>query len=238
MSSAPDPGHGARRGGRFVVAFLALLLGFGVAVQLRAAGEDELLARASRGDLVRILDGLTQRADALEQEIAELEATRRELASGADRGQAALDAATERVTTLGILAGTVAASGPGVGLRIDDPDRALPASVLLSAVQELRDAGAEAMQVGGAGGDVVRVVVSTSFLDADGGALVDGTLLRPPYQVTAIGEPSTMATALGIPGGLVEEVSSQGGTATVTESGEVLVDTVVTLTPPEYARPS
>jgi uncharacterized protein YlxW (UPF0749 family) len=207
-------------------------------VQLRAAGEDELLARASRGDLVRILDGLTQRSDTLEREIGDLEATRRELESGADSGQAALEAATERVTTLGILAGTVAATGPGIQVRVDDPDGTVPAAALLSAVQELRDAGAEALQVGGSGGPAVRVVVSTWFQDAPTGALVDGTVLSPPYTITAIGEPPTMTTALGIPGGLVEEVASHGGTATVSEPGQVLVDSVVTLAPPQYARPS
>jgi uncharacterized protein YlxW (UPF0749 family) len=225
------------------VAFLALLLGFGVAVQLRATSEDELLSRASRQDLVRILDGINQRADALEQEVSDLESTRRELASGQASTQAALDAANERATTLGILAGTVAATGPGITLRIADPDHVVPASALLSAVQELRDAGAEAMQIAGSGdgagaGGPVRIVVSSWFVDADAGATVDATTLAPPYTITAVGDASTLATALGIPGGLVEEVSTLGGTATVAEADRVVVDAVVTLAPPEYARPS
>ena len=61
---------------------------------------------------------------------------------------------------LGILAGTVAAEGPGIVVTIDGVD---DAALLLDTVQELRDAGAEAIQLGD-----VRVVASTYFTQAPG----------------------------------------------------------------------
>ena len=56
------------------------------------------------------------------------------------------------------------ASGPGITLEISDPQGQVTAAVLLDTLQELRDAGAEAMQI-----DSVRVVASTSFVDGTGG---------------------------------------------------------------------
>ena len=58
---------------------------------------------------------------------------------------------------LRILTGTVAATGPGVTLTIDDPDGSVTAATLLDGVEELRDAGAEAIEIN----DSVRVVAST-----------------------------------------------------------------------------
>ena len=93
---------------------------------------------------------------------------------------------------------------------------------LLAAVQELRDAGAEAIQV-----NDVRVVASTYFLDApdapeasDPGAAgpvvdVGGTLVQGPFTFTAIGSARTLASAMEFPGGVIPTVSARGGTATV-----------------------
>ena len=49
---------------------------------------------------------------------------------------------------LGILAGTKPAEGPGISLRIDDPRSQVDAAQVLDTIEELRDAGAEAIQLG------------------------------------------------------------------------------------------
>ncbi len=148
------------------VAALLGLLGFAVAVQVRSTQDDGLLASARQEDLVRILDDLSNRSDRLRQETATLGATRDRLTSGTDRDRAALDEAQRRAQVLGVLAGTVPASGPGVVVTLTDPTGDVGADDLLNALEELRDAGAEAVQVSGADpAGAVRVVASTSFLD-------------------------------------------------------------------------
>ena len=86
---------------------------------------------------------------------------------------------------------------------------------LLDAMEELRNAGAEAMQVEGAGESgttaAVRVVASTSFVDDKDGVAVDGTRLSSPYRFVVIGDPATRAGALAIPGGVADSVRRQGG---------------------------
>ena len=230
-------GGGRPLGGRLLVALLCGLVGFAATVQVRLT-EAGPLERADRGDLVEILDGLSERTDRLQAEIAELEASRAQLESGVDRREAALDEATERLRTLAVLAGTAPATGPGVRLVISDLRGRLPAAVLLSAVQEVRDAGAEAIEVAGTDGEQVRIVTSSYFLDSPTGVRVDGVALRPPYEVTAIGDPETLSTALGIPGGVLEEVDSNGGSAEVHAEDQVEVDALQLLRPPRYARPA
>jgi hypothetical protein len=89
------------------VGSLVALLGFAAAVQVRA-DDDDALANARRDDLVQILDGLRRQADRLDDHVTELEADRRDLISGADTEQEALEQAQERARVTGVLAGTAA----------------------------------------------------------------------------------------------------------------------------------
>jgi uncharacterized protein YlxW (UPF0749 family) len=209
------------------------LLGFFAVVQIRVTAGDDNLRNLRQGDLIRILDDLNDRSDRLDREIRELQTRRAELQSGTDSTQAALEEAIKRRATLGILAGTVAARGPGITLRITDPARKVDAPVLLDALQELRDAGAEAVQI-----NDVRVVAGTSFLDAEPGSVrIDGRLVTAPYVFKVIGDPDTLDPALHIPGGVVAVLNERGATATVAATNPVLIDAVVPGDAPQYSRP-
>jgi uncharacterized protein YlxW (UPF0749 family) len=199
-------GGGARwtAGPRLLVAALVAALGFGLAVGVNAARGPAGLATARQEDLVRILDDLEQRGQRLRQDVAALERSRDRLAGGA--AEAALAEARERADTLAVLAGTVAATGPGVVVTVTDPRGEIRAEVLVSVLHELRDAGAEVIDLGG-----VRVVAQTAIVDADGGVRVDGRRLAPPYRFTAIGPARTLAQAMQIPGGVVDAVGAVPG---------------------------
>ncbi len=222
----------------FAVAGLLLVLGFALVVQVRSTRTTGPLTNARQEDLVQILDELGNRSSRLRQEIDGLTATREQLTSGSGASAAALAEATRRTQVLGVLAGTVPATGPGVVITINDPDTKVSASVLLDALEELRNAGAEAVQISGAGGATpVRVVAQTAFADDPEGVVVDGTLLRAPYRFTVVGEPGTLSGALGIPGGIEDVVNRQGGSIDINRPARVTVGALRALTTPRYARP-
>ena len=226
------------------VAVLLGLLGFAAVVQVRSTQEDGPLAAARQEDLVQILDDLDNRNDRLRAEVAALEQAQRELTTGTGRTQAALDEARRRAQLLGVLAGTVPATGPGVVVTLTDPDATLRPDVLLDALEELRAAGAEAVQVEGREPDGeavrrVRVVASTAFVAADaGGIAVDGTQLRAPYRFVVIGDPATVTSALRIPGGVVDNVEQFGGQVRISRPQTVQVTALRPLETPRYARPT
>ena len=235
-----------RRGVDLLVALLLALLGFAAVVQVRATQEDTLLATARQEDLVAILDDLSNRNDRLRAEIGTLTDAQERLTTGTDSTEAALQEARRRAQLLGVLAGTVPASGQGVLLTIVDPEEVVGADVVLDALAELRDAGAEAMQLEGSvrvdgehpPEEVVRVVASTSVLDAEGALVVDTVVLLPPYRFVVIGDSGTLASALGIPGGVIDTVEQRGGQALVERRTDVLVDALRPIDAPEYARPA
>lgn len=219
-----------------LAAVLVAVLGFTIAVQIRSHGDDSLeVARTE--DLVRILADLDAQRSRLSDEIAELEVARDELASGSQGHQAALERAQELADAVGILAGTVPATGPGLELVFSPGDDPVRAAVMLDAIQELRGAGAEAMQISGAGGAAVRVIASTSFAESGGDLVIDGVRLSPDFRLIAIGDPETMATALRIPGGVEDTVKKDGGTVMVRQPGIVEVTALAEAAEPEYAEP-
>ncbi|MET0417310.1 MAG: DUF881 domain-containing protein, partial [Actinoplanes sp.] len=201
-----------------MIAALLALLGFTLVVQLKTTSTDPTLGATRQEDLVRILSDLDARESRLQQDIRALEDSQRQLASGEQGRQAALDEATRRADELGILAGTLPAVGPGLTVQFSSGGKPISANRVLDAVQELRGAGAEAMQISGGDRASVRVIASTYFLDGDNGSLVvEGRRLTAPFTITVIGDPATMRTALNIPGGVVASVRGDGGNVTFGE---------------------
>ncbi|MEW2146520.1 DUF881 domain-containing protein [Micromonospora vinacea] len=223
--------------GVMIVALLALL-GFTLVVQLKTTSTDPTLGATRQEDLVRILSDLDARESRLQQDIRALEDSQRQLRSGEQGRQAALDEATRRADELGILAGTLPAVGPGLTVQFDAGVKPISANRVLDAVQELRGAGAEAMQISGGDRATVRIIASTYFLDGDNGSLVvEGRRLTGPYTVTVIGDPATMRTALNIPGGVVASVRGDGGNVTFGEREVAEVSALHVPIKLEHARP-
>jgi len=215
-----------------LIGVLTLLLGFAFAVQVRSTDADDQLAGAREEDLIRILDDLTAQEDRLRQEIADQRAALDSLGSSDSASAAALQEAQERATALEILNGTAAAQGPGITMTVRDTEGRVTASILLNAIEELRGAGAETMQV-----DDVRVGVSSAVTGQPGDLRIDGQPLQAPYTFVVIGSPQDMATAMSIPGGVKATVTGKGGSVDIVQGDPVVVDALRPLDEPQYADP-
>lgn len=208
---------------------LCAVLGFALVAQVRQAGGDGL-SGLRQDELVRILDETTSRADALEREAAGLRAERDDLLSGSDRRQAALEALQRSAANQGILTGRLPAAGPGVGIVLTEPRGALSPVDLLNVLEELRNAGAEAIELNG-----LRITASSAFTGVEGAIELDGRALTSPFRWSVIGDPDTIATALQIPGGALAQVRSSGGEGRVERSDEIEVTAIRTLAEPRHA---
>ncbi|MEV7615153.1 DUF881 domain-containing protein [Streptomyces sp. NPDC089799] len=218
---------------QLIVALLLFVLGLGLAIQVRSHTESSALRGARQEDLVRILDELDGRTQRLEDEKQRLDEQRRELESSSNQAEEARRQTVEKERQLGILAGTVAAQGPGITLKVSDSQGLVQSDMLLDAIQELRAAGAEAIQVNG-----VRVVADTYFSDEDGGVGIDGRKIAQPYEFKVIGKPQDLEPALNIPGGVIQTLEKDQATATVVRSPKIVVDALRQVKQPDYARSS
>jgi uncharacterized protein YlxW (UPF0749 family) len=232
----PSPGAAPRRRrdpmAAILIGLLTMLLGFAFAVQVRTVGGDDQLAGAREEDLVRILDELDAQEERLRDQLAEQRSALEQLTNSDSQAATALEAARARAEAIGILNGTMPAQGPGLRMVVRDPADEVGVADLLDAIQELRGAGAETMQI-----DDVRVGVSTAVTGKPGALMVDGRPITAPYEILVIGSPQNMETAMNIPGGVVQRVNNRGGSVDITQSDEVVVDALRPLDTPQYASP-
>ncbi|OWY79240.1 MULTISPECIES: DUF881 domain-containing protein [Rhodococcus] len=218
-----------------LAAILVVLLGAGIATQVRTTDTGDDLDSARPADLLVLLDNLNRREAALRQEITELERTLSSLEQ--EGSEAALEEARTRLFTLSVQLGTEPATGPGVVLTVDDPREGVGSEVLLDMIQELRAAGADTMQIAGANGETVRIGVDSWVTGPGGDIVVDDRGLDAPYTVTAIGDGPTLAAALNIPGGVVDTVARAGGSLSVEQSPQVEVSALREIEPRQYSQP-
>ena len=216
---------------------LCMVLGVAIVTQVRQTESGDSLETARPADLLVLLDSLQQREAALNTEVADLQRTLAALQSSGSNDQAAIENARARLGALSILIGTVGATGPGVTLAIGDTAPGVSPETMLDVINELRAAGAEAMEIRSASGSAVRVGVDTWVIGSAGALNVDGTPMSPPYSVLAIGDPPTLAAAMNIPGGAMDSIERVGGTMTVQQSATVDVTALRQPKPRQYAQP-
>ncbi len=236
----PDPGRDRLREAfsrpsrrQAVVAVLLAVLGFAFVVQVRDTAANDTYAGVRESDLIQVLNGLTGTAERARREVERLETRRDDLQDEDSARAAALDEAEKRVRSLNIIAGLVPVSGPGLRVTITETTSRVSVGSLLDTVQELRTAGAEAMELN----DSIRLGADSSFEDAVGGIELDDQLLESPYVLEVIGDPYILRAALTFSTGPLETLQGlDGATVTIKDLESVEVTSVRDGARPEYAE--
>ena len=107
--------------------------------------------------------------------------------------------------------------------------------MVLDAVEEMRDAGAEAMVLN----NKVRIVAGTWFAASPDGLQASGTTVTRPYTLTIIGEPHALKEGARFRGGLVSQMESDkvGARVEVTTSNDLTITAVARPQPMAHATP-
>jgi len=216
---------------QIALAAVALLLGFLVVTQIRSQAGGTGLEDRSAQDLTLLVANLNTRNDQLRGEVADLGRQLDSIVAAQSRGETSAGQLRADLVRIRIWSGVDAAEGQGVRVVFRGP---ATAKVLADLLNELRNAGAEAIAVGG-----VRVVPATIAGGAPGAVSVEDTLLEDPLEVVAIGNAATMTGTLTRAGGLVaQELATNAGLGIeVTSADRVLVPATVRDLAPRVAKP-
>ena len=217
------------RGLHVVMLIIFMILGFALATQVRAQRSDPLEG-LSEQDLVTVLDERGTREQNLRERRAELTSELEDLQSAADEAQAREQASAKAALQAQSAAGTVAVQGPGVSVSVLDPGANLSPTQFVMTLGELRNAGAEAIDLNG-----VRLTTRSAFTGQAGAIVVDGTPIASPYTWTVIGESQTIATALEIQAGSASQMRAKGATDTIKPTAHVTIDSLASPRPHQYA---
>lgn len=217
---------------QLVVGILLAVLGFAAITQVRTNNTDNSFAGYREQDLVDVLSALAGTSQRAQNEINGLESTRRQLEQNRQAQSAALAAAEKQAQELSILAGWVPVTGPGIRLTVTEGPRPVDVDSVLDTIEELRSAGAEAMQVNGQ----VRLVAQSAVEAAPGGLRIDGTLVTSPYVFDVIGDPNTLSGALNLVDGPVAQFRDADADVSLVQRDSLDITAVRQPTAPQFAQ--
>ncbi len=221
---------------QLIMAVALCLVAGATATQIKATAATSTYSSLRRTDLVQMLDDLQAESRRQQEEIDALEDTKRQLESGADSMRVAREEAQRRLDEAQVLGGSVAATGPGITMVITAPEGNVTADMMLEAIQELRDAGAEAIEFN----DSVRLVAQSWVGRAGDTLVVDGRKVMLPITIDAIGDPHSLEEGARFRGGIVSQLEADKvkGSVTITQSQSVEVTALHEGPTPRYSRPA
>jgi uncharacterized protein YlxW (UPF0749 family) len=185
---------------QLTISAVALLLGLLVVVQVRAQAGNAGFAQLSSQDLTVLVANLNARNDQLRREVSTLEDELAALNQNRSRGEESLDELRADLRRVRAHAGLDPVGGPGVTISISGP---IDGSGVEELINELRNAGAEAIGVGG-----VRIVNGVVVTGAPGAASIGGARLGPLFELSAIGAPDKLTGSLTRSGGVIAQLAA------------------------------
>jgi uncharacterized protein YlxW (UPF0749 family) len=196
---------------QLTIAAVALVLGLLVVVQMRSQAGPAGLAQLSSQDLTVLVANLNARNDQLRTEVSSLERELGTLNQNRARGEVSVDQIRAELSRFRAYAGLDPVRGPGVTISISGP---IDGAGIEELINELRNAGAEAIAAGG-----IRVVTGVVVTGPPGEAAIDGDRLGGTFELAAIGASDKLTGSLTRSGGVIAQLAA------------TQPDVVVTVTP-------
>ena len=215
---------------QIALAAVLLLLGLLVVVQLRAQQAGTGLETQSSQDLTLLIANLTTRNDQLRGDTADLERQLDAILAARAGGETALGQLRDDLVRVRLWSGIDSASGAGIRVLLRGD---LPAVAVSDLLNELRNAGAEAISIGG-----VRVVAGTVVAGPVGGLSVENTALGPRIEILAIGNPAALTGALTRVGGIAAQLAAtHAAEVEVTPLDSIVVPATERILVPTLGKP-
>jgi uncharacterized protein YlxW (UPF0749 family) len=176
---------------------VALFLGLLVVTQIKAQDVySRSLQLETPSSLTTLIANLAERNNGLRDEIFDLRLRTEAARQDASNGTGSLTEAQRQLGQLEVFAARTAVKGQGISVKIDG---AFDDKALSDLVNELRNAGAEALSING-----VRVGPRSWFGIANDRSLtVDAARIKGPWTVSAVGAPEVMYVAMTRTGGII-----------------------------------
>lgn len=179
----------------FAVALLIGVLGVG---QLNSQARPTEISSLSAQELSTLIETLTARNRELRTGLADIREQLREYQVSGPQGQSALQVSREDLRRITAFGGLAPVDGQGIVMDVDGD---LDAIALNDLINELRNAGAEAIAV-----DEVRITARSVAIEGPRALQVDGVDIGRRFTLRAIGSPDGLLSAMQRPGGIISQL--------------------------------
>lgn len=189
-----------RPNSRLALTAVLFVLGFLVVAQLRSQATDSGLATRSAQDLTVLVANLTTRNEQLRDEISSLSLQQQAISSTVARGDNSSAQIRSDLNRVRAWSGELPLTGQGIRVEVTG---AMTGEAISSLVNELRNAGAEGIAIGG-----VRFVPGVVATGPAGGATLQGVALPDPFAITAVGQAESLSGSLTRAGGPIAQLAA------------------------------
>ncbi len=236
-----------KKGGILVILALAILIGLILSIQMNTSDayvQGGLITMAQANELERQLKEVRNEKESIMAEYLELEQRLKEIEEQSLSEDAFLQAAMKDLERYRMGSGVLDVQGPGVVITVDDPIPTeenpgdgystimIRSDLLLSVVNRLKDAGAEAISINGQ-----RIIARTEISLAGDNVNINTVPTAPPYTIKAIGNPETMEGTLNIRYGIVETMRSYGLQVSIAKQEDIEIPRYSGVLRYLYAKP-
>jgi len=220
------------KGAQVSLAIVCVVIGFAVTMQMKSVFKNtsyslnQQTTDELRAELIKEKD----KSDSLYRQVVEYknEITLFQQKAAENSDYSAVLA--KQIQNAEIYSGRSDVEGPGIIFKLDDSKHTsttdasatwylLHDSDLLMAVNELRDAGAEAISINGE-----RLLATTEIRCAGSVVSVNNNRIAPPFEIRAIGDPETLEKALKMPSGIVDVLSPLGFDISIQKANKIKIE--------------
>ena len=213
------------RASQLTLAAVAVLIGVLVVGQIRSQDRPAEVGSLSPQELSARIEALSAANLDLRAGLVDARGQLADYRDAEAQGQSALDVSREELRRLRAWSAIDPVDGQGIVVLVTG---SLDEIAVNDLINELRNAGAEALAVDG-----VRITAHSVAAHGTTSLEIDGTAIGRSFRLTAIGDPDGLLAALERPGGLISQLELfVQATLTVTEVDDLhLPGTTIDLTP-------
>lgn len=216
---------------RVSLALIAFIIGLALVAQFRSQARPTELTSLPVAELSTRIETLADGNAQLRTALAEQRRLLAEYQAAGAQGSSALDVSREELRRIRAYSGLAPVEGQGIVLRISG---ALDAIAVNDLVNELRNAGAEALAI-----DETRITARSVISQGVRALEVDGVSFDRTFTLAAIGSPDGLIAALQRPGGIVAQLEQfVSATITITQTDTLRLPATTLDLAPEAAEPA
>lgn len=205
--------------------FLSMML----TAQMKSMSDtEEILAGKRETQLADDLVTLQRKYDDLKQKYDDSTKIVEEYQSNSATNSTLISSMKEQITSLSAMAGTTDLKGEGIVITLNDGSKVTDADLrsdslvhdsdLLTVVNELKAAGAEAISING------QRIIATSAIRCVGPVIqVNYQKVAAPFEIKAIGNAQYLESAMTIKNGVVDLLKEYGVSVTISRQSDVQI---------------
>lgn len=211
-----------------MISLVLFIFSFIIAAQLNTVGNTDIISTGMReAELLSELQKANDKYETLKKEYEKSQAIVDEYETNAASNDTLIASMKTSLENAKLLAGLTTVKGEGVVIILQDStdtNMSLEAGLvhdtdIMSIVNELRAAGAEAISVNG------QRILSTTAIRCVGPTIqINGTKVASPFHIKAIGNAKYLESALNLKGGVVDSLKAYGIQVEIATDEGIIID--------------